>query len=131
MASACIRAEHSGTSFNKYNANYGTVLSPHTHTHSFLRVAVQHVFLKPSHPFPPAPSPPTLLLPQLQAVAQQDGQERSELGRLTWMITQSDEEPLRILPGRQERSNTTKASDISLSECVRRCGRREPPLTMR
>ena len=126
VASACSHVEHSGTSFSNYNAIYHS-----THTHSFSQVAVQHAFLKPSRLLPPAPSPRTLLLPRLQAVAPQDGQERSELGRLTWMITQSDEEPLHILPGSQGRSNTAKASDISLSGCARRSGRKEPPLTMR
>ena len=102
----------------------------HAHTRSFSRETVQPAFLKPSHPLPPTPSL-TLLLPRLQAVAPQDGQARSGPGRLTWMTTQSDEEPLPILPGNRERSSTTKASDTSLSGYVRRCGRKGQPPTMR
>lgn len=102
----------------------------HAHARSFSRETVQPAFLKPSHLLPQTPSL-TLLLPRLQAVAPQDGQARSGLGRLTWMTTQSDEEPLPILPGNRERSNTTKASDTSLSGYVRRCGRKGQPRTMR
>ena len=112
-----------------------TYTCPHTctsctHTRSFLRETVQLAFLKPSHLLPQTPSP-TLLLLRLQAVAPQDGQARSGLGHLTWMTTQSDEEPLPILPGNRERSNTTKASDTSLSGYVRRCGRKGQPPTTR
>ena len=102
----------------------------HTHARSFSQETVQPAFLKPNHPLPPTPSL-TLLLPRLQAVAPQDGQARSGPGHLTWMTTQSDEEPLPILPGNRERSSTTKASDTSLSGYVRRCGRKGQPPTMR
>ena len=107
-----------------------TCTHTHMHTHSFSRETVQPAFLKPSHLLPQTPSP-TLLLLRLQAVAPQGGQARSGLGRLTWMTTQSDEEPLPILPGNRERSNTTKASDTSLSGYVRRCGRKGQPPTTR
>ena len=56
MASACIRAEHSGTSFNKYNANYGTVLSTHTHTHTHTQLLAGSSSARVPQTKPPVPS---------------------------------------------------------------------------
>lgn len=60
VASACIHAEHSGTSFN---ANYGTVLSTHTHTQLLAGSSSARVPQTkppvPSSSFSSNPPPPT------------------------------------------------------------------------
>ena len=99
-------------------------------TNSSSREVIKAALVRPSCPTPP---PLTLLLPLLHQAAAtwEDGPGRSGYDHLTSKITQSVGEVLLILRGSQETSSTTRACDTSPSECVRKCGRREQPLTMR